>query len=120
MNCNVCREVRKVAAAALAATFSILRPVQAIQYCRAALRDERSGFSMTAAVQWRKAARLAGPIGPLAEHCWREWERIMNVPRSFAEAVEVMPRDCTPPQISPLWASVQPQRPNGELYITAA
>jgi hypothetical protein len=53
-------------------------------YCRAALRDERLGFPCTAAMEWRTAAELFPPQGLLAECCWREWERIMCLPRRCA------------------------------------
>jgi hypothetical protein len=53
-------------------------------YCHAALRDERFGFPCTAAMEWRTAAELFPPQGRLAEHCWREWERLMHLPRRCA------------------------------------
>ena len=56
----------------------------AMRYCLAAQRDEMSGFPFTAAVKWRKAAELLGPITPMSDWCWLEWERIMRLPRNLA------------------------------------
>jgi hypothetical protein len=58
--------------------------VLAMRYCLAAQRDEMSGFPFTAAGEWRKAAELVGSIGPMADRCWIEWERIMRLPRHLA------------------------------------
>ena len=55
-----------------------------MRYCLAARRDEKNGFPLTAALEWRKAADLVGPIGPMADRCWIEWERIMHLPRHLA------------------------------------
>ena len=48
-----------------------------------AARLEQNGFPFTAAIKWREAAELFAHDGPLAEHCWSEWERIMGLPRGF-------------------------------------
>ena len=56
----------------------------AVRYCLAAERDEQNGFPLTAAMEWRKAAELLAPITPICERCWREWERIMRLPRGLA------------------------------------
>ena len=56
----------------------------AMRYCLAAQRDEMSGFPLTAAVEWRKAAELLGPITLMSDRCWLEWERIMRLPRNLA------------------------------------
>lgn len=56
----------------------------AMRYCLAAQRDEMSGFPFTAAGEWRKAAELLGPITPMSDRCWLEWERIMRLPRHLA------------------------------------
>ena len=50
----------------------------------AAQREERNGFPYTAAMKWRKAAELFAPSTRAAEYCWREWERIMGLPRQLA------------------------------------
>jgi hypothetical protein len=55
-----------------------------MRYCLAAQRDEKNGFPLTAAMEWRKAAELLAPITPISERCWREWERIMRLPRRLA------------------------------------
>jgi len=38
-------------------------------------------------MEWREAADLFAPITPLAERSWREWERIMRLPRRLAEPI---------------------------------
>jgi hypothetical protein len=60
---------------------------EASSYCSAADRDERRGFRYTAAMEWRKAAELLAPVPTMAERCWREWERIMQLPRRLAEPI---------------------------------
>jgi hypothetical protein len=62
---------------------SIVLP-RAFQYLCAAHRDERNGFPYTAAIEWRDAAELLFPISLAAEYCWRQWERIMQLPRGMA------------------------------------
>jgi hypothetical protein len=57
---------------------------RAFQYVYAAHRDERNGYPYTAAMEWRDAAELLLPITLAAEHCWRQWERIMHLPRQMA------------------------------------
>jgi hypothetical protein len=69
------------------AILKIIGPVHALRYGWAAQRDEKKGFSLTAAMEWREAADLFAPITPLAERCWREWERIMHLPRCLAEPI---------------------------------
>jgi hypothetical protein len=59
-------------------------------YCsRAARRDERNGFPHTAAMEWRNAAELLTPNTRAVEYCWREWERIMHLPRRLAGPASV-------------------------------
>lgn len=65
----------------------VLGPVIAVVYCRAAQRDERNGFPLTAAMEWRHAAELLGFLPGFCDYCWREWERIMNLPRDFARPI---------------------------------
>jgi hypothetical protein len=55
-----------------------------VGYWRAAERDEKNGFPFTAAMEWRRAAELFGPIALASGYCWREWERIMHLPRRLA------------------------------------
>ncbi len=57
---------------------------KAFHYCRAAVRDEHNRFPYTAAVEWREAAELFGTETSAAEYCWRQWERIMQLPRRLA------------------------------------
>lgn len=57
---------------------------KAFYYVWAAHKDERSGFLYTAAIEWRDAAELLLPITLAAEYCWRQWERIMHLPRELA------------------------------------
>ena len=63
---------------------SAFRSAVAMRYCLAAQRDEKNGLPFTAALEWRKAAELVGTIGPKADRCWIEWERIMHLPRHLA------------------------------------
>jgi hypothetical protein len=65
--------------------------VLAVRYRRAAKRDERNGFLLTAAFEWRKAAELSAPIIPLAKNCWREWERIMHLSHRLADPIDIAP-----------------------------
>lgn len=53
-------------------------------------QDEDRGFNCTAAFEWRTAADLLAPIPALADQCWRQWERLMQLPRSL-----VLPIDST-------------------------
>jgi hypothetical protein len=62
----------------------ICGPVVGIAYCRAAQHDERDGYAITAALEWRRAAELMAPIPAAANHCWLQWERIMHLPRRLA------------------------------------
>ena len=59
----------------------------AMHYCLAAQRDEKNGSPFAAALQWRNAAELVGSSGPVAERCWMEWERIMQLPRRLAAPI---------------------------------
>jgi hypothetical protein len=65
--------------------------VLALRLHRAAQRDEKNGFSFAAAMEWRKAAELSAPFTWLADRCWRDWERIMRLPRRLAEPIGVAP-----------------------------
>lgn len=77
---------QKLAVAAIAAQWvaSVNEIARAVSYIRAAHRDERDGFRYTAAIEWRHAAELFTWNTYAVEYCWREWERIMNLPRHFA------------------------------------
>jgi hypothetical protein len=41
------------------------------------------------AMEWHMAAEVSEPIPLLADHCWREWERLMRLPRHLAAAIGV-------------------------------
>ena len=60
------------------------RSAVVMRYCLAAQRHEKNGSPFAAALEWRKAAELVGSIGPMADRCWIEWERIMRLPRRLA------------------------------------
>jgi hypothetical protein len=67
--------------------WSLLRitgPWLAMRLRRRARKDEKDGFLFTAAMEWRMAAELCAPNRILAGWCWREWERIMHLPRQMA------------------------------------
>lgn len=55
--------------------------------CQQARRDERNGFPFSAAMEWRDAAGLCASISLLSDFCWREWERIMRLPRQMATPI---------------------------------
>jgi hypothetical protein len=65
---------------------------KALHYGRAAQRDECNGFPYTAAMEWRMAAELLTSGSFPAEYCWRQWERIMHLPREIAGSL-VGPRN---------------------------
>ena len=60
----------------------------ALHYMCAAKHDEDSGFPYTAAMEWRNAAELFS-LQVLGEYCWRQWERIMHLPRRLAEPIDI-------------------------------
>jgi hypothetical protein len=64
---------------------------KAVHYVYAAHRDEENDFPYTAALEWRKAAELFGSEAPVAEYCWRQWERIVQLPRRLAEPISDSP-----------------------------
>jgi len=61
--------------------------MMAVRYCLAAERDGKDGFPLAAAMEWRKAAELLGPNAHASDRCWREWERIMHLPRRLAGSI---------------------------------
>lgn len=79
--------------------WSLLRmggPLLLMRLCCNARRDEKKRFLFTAAMEWREAARLCAPIRVLADRCWREWERIMQLPRQMAAPIgeaSIAPRE---------------------------
>jgi hypothetical protein len=62
-------------------------PLLAMRLRRRAQKDEMDGLLFTAAMEWRIAAELCAPNRILAGWCWREWERIMHLPREMAGPV---------------------------------
>jgi hypothetical protein len=80
------RHNRNVVIAAASAWWlsNIVIPAKALQYGCAAERDERNALPYTAAMEWRKAAELLPFQTRAAEYCWRQWERIMQLPRRLA------------------------------------
>jgi hypothetical protein len=62
----------------------LLRFSAGAEYHKLARREEKQGHPFTAAIEWRKAAELFLEDESLAERCWREWERIMKLPRRLA------------------------------------
>jgi hypothetical protein len=83
---------------------------RALRYCLDAQRDEKNGFPFTAAMEWHRAADLFFPIAPFADLCWRKWERIVRLPRRFAEPIiDQLQRDARTSQHSvPTPAGNQP------------
>ena len=61
---------------------------KAMHYSHAARRDEQNGFCLTAAMEWRLAAELFGSNTFAANHYWRQWERIMHLPRKLASPID--------------------------------
>ena len=87
-----CRKNYSLAIAVAARWLSTVAiPARAFQYGCAAERDERRGLQYTAAMQWRKAADLFPPDTRAAEYFWRQWERVMQLPRRLADPIEDRP-----------------------------
>jgi len=57
---------------------------KALRCSHDAQREERDGFIYAAAMKWRSAAELFAPNTRAVEYCWREWERVMGLPRRLA------------------------------------
>lgn len=66
-------------------------PVVRIACCRAAQRDEVNGYSFTAAMEWRKAAGFMALVPAASDYCWKQWERIMLLPRRLAAPIVEAP-----------------------------
>ncbi|MGC1452386.1 MAG: hypothetical protein WA830_20335 [Candidatus Sulfotelmatobacter sp.] len=81
-----CRHNQRLVIAAVGAKwFSITAALaKAVHYFRAAQKDERNGFRYTAAMEWQLAAGLFASNTLAAEYCWRQWERIVRLPRRLA------------------------------------
>ena len=63
--------------------------VKAVHYARTAQEDERNRFPYTAAMEWNHAADLFGTTTSAADYCWRQWERIMHLPRRLAGPLDL-------------------------------
>jgi hypothetical protein len=68
---------------------NVIIPAKAFHYSLDAVCDERNGFPYTAAMEWRQAADLFGPSTRAAEYFWRQWERIMHLPRRLAGPIGI-------------------------------
>ena len=77
---------RKLAIATVGAWWlrNIAVPIQAFHSSRTASRNEHNGFPYVAALNWRHAAELFAPNTLASDYCWRQWERIMHLPRRLA------------------------------------
>ena len=84
-----CREHPSIATAVVAAwcASNTAGLAKALYYGCAAHRDENAGFLYTAAIEWRHAAEVFDPNTLPAEYCWRQWERIMQLPRRLADPI---------------------------------
>jgi hypothetical protein len=85
------RQMQAVAAVAAQYITGVALTAEFLRYACAALRDERNGYQYTAAIQWRRAAELFVLNTAPEEYCWRQWERIMRVPRKFAVPISDEP-----------------------------
>jgi hypothetical protein len=105
------RNNHKLAIAAISIWWlsKIAGSAKAMRYGYAAQRDEQNGFPYTAAIEWRKAAELFAPKTRAAEYCWRQWERIMHLPRRLAEPVSVSPIVAFPVAATPMVEPVMNQ-----------
>lgn len=96
------KRVVKLEGSAILATMSprliavIAGPVVAIAYGRAARRDESNGYEFTAAMRWRKAAHLMASIPLASDLCWKQWERIMRLPRRLAVPIGAVAQQAQP------------------------
>jgi hypothetical protein len=75
---------RAIATAGAGCWTAVVVAARAFHYCCAATRDERNRFPYAAAAEWRQSAELFATGTSAAEYCWRQWERIMQVPRRLA------------------------------------
>lgn len=75
-------------AAALEVVIKLSQFATAIDYQRAAKKDEARGYRLTAAYEVRRAAELYGWEPSMAEGCWRKWESLTGVPRELSSLIE--------------------------------
>jgi hypothetical protein len=74
----------------------ITGPAAAIAYCREAQRDESNGHEFTAAMKWRRAAQLIAFIPFASDLCWKQWERVMRLPRRLAVPIGAVAQQAQP------------------------
>jgi hypothetical protein len=96
---------------------NVVVAAKAFLYGCAAERDERNGFPYTAAMEWRKAAELFAPDTRAAEYRWRQWERIMQLPRRLAGPIGISQRAAIP--LAPNSASCCPMAPGSHQVALA-
>jgi hypothetical protein len=94
---------------------NIVVPVKALHLRRAAQRDERHGLPYTAAMEWRHTAELFAPETLASEYCWRQWERIMLLPRRLAEPLSVSVTNVVPLKVASAKQPVMDQDSNGSM-----
>lgn len=82
---------------------------KAFHYSLDAVSDERNDFPYTAAMQWRRAAVLFAPSTRAADYFWRQWERIMHLPRRLAGPIDISCQTASALPVAP--ASLPSYRP---------
>ena len=115
------RNNQKLAIAAVGAHYlaSIAIFGKAFHYVRAARRDERAGFSSAAAFEWRKTAELLSGT-PAADYAWRQWERIMQLPRRLAAPIGDSRKLAARNEANPNARSLNVPKENQFLFAKAA
>jgi len=91
---------------------------KAVHYVCAAHKDERNGFAYTAAMEWHKAAELFAANTRAAEYCWRQWERIIHLPRQLAGPISDSRPVLLIEPISAMQSGVEP--PNDDTFLPTA
>src|SRR3954452_23471652 len=79
------------AATALDVIVGLSQFATAVDYQRAARRDELSGYPLTAAYELRRAAELLDVEPSMADRCWANWERLTGLPRNYAHPIVSKP-----------------------------
>jgi len=81
-------QIESIAAGALRRISAVaVDSIRGCRYWRAAENDERNGFPFTAAVEWQRAAECFACSSLLADQCWRQWERIVHLPRELSRPI---------------------------------
>jgi len=115
-----CRYDHRLVIAAVGARWvsNIAVVAKAVHYVRAAQIDERNSFCYTAAMEWQFAAGLFASNTLAAEYCWRQWERIMHLPRRLAGPIggsqPVLREERTPVRQSEM------ERSSDDLFLATA